>query len=80
MAAPDTSNGASALNEKTGDQREFHGATASHTEGIALVEEAKHASQSEQQMTLRKAIKLYPQAIGWSVLLSSTLIMEGMLQ
>lgn len=42
-----------------------------------LVEDAKHASDSEHEMTLLKAIKTYPQAIGWSVLLSSTLIMEG---
>ena len=42
-----------------------------------LVEDAKHASDSEHQMTLVKAIKTYPKAIGWSVLLSSTLIMEG---
>lgn len=28
-------------------------------------------------MTLLEAIKLYPKAIAWSVLLSSTLIMEG---
>ncbi|KAJ9497583.1 hypothetical protein H2202_007007 [Exophiala xenobiotica] len=49
--------------------------TALHTE--ALSHEAKHASDSEHSMTLMKAIKLYPKAIGWSVLLSSTLIMEG---
>lgn len=42
-----------------------------------LIEEAKHAADAEQRMTLLKAIKLYPKAISWSVLLSSTLIMEG---
>ncbi|KAI1413962.1 sugar transporter [Hypoxylon sp. FL1857] len=42
-----------------------------------LIEEAKHAADAEQHMTLLKAIKLYPKAISWSVLLSSTLIMEG---
>lgn len=80
MALPGAKNGAPTLAEKTGDHREFHEATASHAEGIGFVEEAKHASNSEKQMTLRKAIKLYPQAIGWSVLLSSTLIMEGTLR
>ncbi len=49
--------------------------TALRTE--ALSHEAKHASDSEHTMSLMKAIKLYPKAIGWSVLLSSTLIMEG---
>ncbi|KAI1405018.1 sugar transporter [Hypoxylon fuscum] len=42
-----------------------------------LVLEAKHAADVEQQMTLLKAVKLYPKAIAWSVLLSSTLVMEG---
>lgn len=66
-----------AMIQKTGDQREFDGVTASHTEGVGLAEEAKNASDSEHKMTLARAIKLYPRAIGWSVLLSSTLIMEG---
>ncbi|KAK6077248.1 MFS maltose [Seiridium cupressi] len=48
------------------------------TEGKAtLVTEAKHAADEEHRMTLWTAIRLYPKAIGWSVLLSSTLIMEG---
>ncbi|KAJ9156335.1 Sugar transporter [Pleurostoma richardsiae] len=46
-----------------------------HDEVLAV--EAKHASDNEHQMTLRKALKTYPKAIGWSVLLSATLIMEG---
>ncbi|KAL0472557.1 MFS maltose permease [Neurospora intermedia] len=43
---------------------------------VVLVE-AKHAADTEHEMTLLRAIQLYPKAIGWSVLLSSTLIMEG---
>lgn len=42
-----------------------------------LVTEAKNAADAEHEMTLMQAIKTYPKAIGWSVLLSSTLIMEG---
>ncbi|KAI1383797.1 sugar transporter [Hypoxylon trugodes] len=42
-----------------------------------LVAEAKQATNTEQQMTLLKAVNLYPKAIFWSLLLSSTLIMEG---
>jgi MFS transporter, SP family, general alpha glucoside:H+ symporter len=49
--------------------------TATHDE--ALIVEAKHASDSELQMTLWQAIKLYPKAIAWSLVLSSTLVMEG---
>ncbi|KAI1453835.1 sugar transporter [Annulohypoxylon moriforme] len=51
------------------------GVDVAHDE--TLISDAKHAADAEQQMTLLKAIKLYPKAISWSVLLSSTLIMEG---
>jgi SP family general alpha glucoside:H+ symporter-like MFS transporter len=40
-------------------------------------EEAQHAAADEKSMTLVQAIKLYPKAVGWSVVLSSALIMEG---
>lgn len=40
-------------------------------------QEAKNAAEAERSMTLRQAVKLYPKAIGWSVLLSTALIMEG---
>ncbi|KAM0331331.1 hypothetical protein ACHAQA_003002 [Verticillium albo-atrum] len=43
----------------------------------AIASEAKQAADAEHNMTLLQAIKTYPKAIGWSVLLSSTLIMEG---
>lgn len=43
----------------------------------AVVDEARDASQLEQRMTLREGIKLYPAAIGWSVLLSTAIVMEG---
>lgn len=40
-------------------------------------EEAQHAADDEKSMGLMQAIKLYPKAVGWSVVLSSALIMEG---
>jgi MFS transporter, SP family, general alpha glucoside:H+ symporter len=42
-----------------------------------LIADAKHAADEEHGMSLRTAIRLYPKAIAWSMLLSSTLIMEG---
>lgn len=39
--------------------------------------EAQHAASDEKEMTLLQGLKLYPKAIGWSVVLSSALIMEG---
>lgn len=53
---------------------------AQHDETISpeiLASEAKTAAETEHQMSLWEAVKTYPKAIGWSVLLSSTLIMEG---
>ncbi|SPJ78855.1 probable maltose permease (MalP) [Fusarium torulosum] len=53
---------------------------AQHDETVspqALASEAKVAAEAEHHMTLWEAVKTYPKAIGWSVLLSTTLIMEG---
>ncbi|RGP60897.1 mfs transporter, sp family, general alpha glucoside:h+ symporter [Fusarium sporotrichioides] len=53
---------------------------AQHDEAVApevLASEAKVAAEAEHHMTLWEAVKTYPKAIGWSVLLSTTLIMEG---
>ncbi|KAL6922707.1 hypothetical protein ACHAPO_008519 [Fusarium lateritium] len=53
---------------------------AQHDEAVTpeiLASEAKVAAEAERYMTLWQAVKTYPKAIGWSVLLSTTLIMEG---
>ncbi|KAJ5519231.1 Major facilitator superfamily domain general substrate transporter [Penicillium expansum] len=42
-----------------------------------ILAEGRQAARKEQSMTLWQALRLYPKAVGWSVLLSSTLIMEG---
>lgn len=47
------------------------------TQLVAPNEEAQHAANDEKSMSLFQAIKLYPKAVGWSVVLSSALIMEG---
>jgi SP family general alpha glucoside:H+ symporter-like MFS transporter len=39
--------------------------------------DANKATQSEQNMTLMQGLRLYPKAVGWSVLLSTAIIMEG---
>lgn len=38
---------------------------------------AQHAEAQEKTMSLLEAIKLYPTAIGWSMVLSTALVMEG---
>ncbi|KFY34892.1 hypothetical protein V494_06384 [Pseudogymnoascus sp. VKM F-4513 (FW-928)] len=42
-----------------------------------LIEDAQLGTAKEQQMSIKQAIKLYPKAIGWSILLSTAIIMEG---
>lgn len=42
-----------------------------------LTEDAAKATQAEQTMTLMQGLRLYPKAVGWSVLLSCAIIMEG---
>ncbi|KAI1813365.1 general alpha-glucoside permease [Poronia punctata] len=44
---------------------------------MSLVNEANEANERERGMTLRHAFTIYPKAIGWSMVLSSCLIMEG---
>lgn len=41
------------------------------------IQDAQMATGKEHTMSLRKGIKIYPKAIGWSVLLSTAIIMEG---
>lgn len=50
---------------------------STETKLVAPNEEAQHAAEDEKSMGLIQAIKLYPKAVGWSVVLSSALIMEG---
>ncbi|KAK6506276.1 hypothetical protein TWF506_011194 [Arthrobotrys conoides] len=45
--------------------------------GTDIIAEAAFATEQEGKMTLREGIRLYPHAIGWSVLLSMAIIMEG---
>lgn len=42
-----------------------------------VIEHARAAAHKEQKMTLMQGIKLYPKAIGWSVLISTCIAMEG---
>lgn len=42
-----------------------------------VVHNAKTATEKEQSMTLLQGIKLYPKAVGWSILISTCIAMEG---
>lgn len=38
---------------------------------------AQKATEAEHSMTLMQGLKTYPNAVGWSILLSTCIIMEG---
>ncbi|KAM5343788.1 hypothetical protein ACJ41O_012325 [Fusarium nematophilum] len=42
-----------------------------------VIDHARAAADKEQKMTLIQGIKLYPKAVGWSVLISTCIVMEG---
>ncbi|KAK9322270.1 general substrate transporter [Lipomyces orientalis] len=51
--------------------------TVTQNLGEDLLIEAKDATALEHQMTPRQALKIYPKAVGWSILLSLVIVMEG---
>lgn len=49
---------------------------AGHAKALEqMIENARSATEKEHKMTLMQGIRLYPKAIFWSVLISSTIIM-----
>ncbi len=42
-----------------------------------VIEGARSAASKERSMTLMQGLRLYPKAIGWSVLISTCIVMEG---
>jgi len=49
-----------------------------HSKSTAeVIHNAKQASDNEHRMTLMQGIKLYPKAVGWSILISTCIVMEG---
>lgn len=41
------------------------------------IDDAKVATDKEHKMTLLQGIRLYPKAVGWSILISTCIAMEG---
>ncbi|KAL2075151.1 hypothetical protein VTL71DRAFT_93 [Oculimacula yallundae] len=49
-----------------------------HTKSMnEVIHNAKNATEKEHAMTLWQGLKLYPKAVGWSVLISTCIVMEG---
>lgn len=55
----------------------IHNLAATNPSIAHLSHDAKDATQIEKSMTFSQAIKLYPKAVAWSILLSTAIVMEG---
>ena len=55
----------------------YHGLSAAIPNLRRLSVEARAATKKEHKMTFISGCRLYPKAIGWSLLLSMTIVMEG---
>lgn len=64
-------------NSVTADLEQVRKMSAANADIAQLTEDATKATKSEQNMTLKEGIRLYPKAVAWSVLLSAAIIMEG---
>ncbi|KPI42725.1 General alpha-glucoside permease [Cyphellophora attinorum] len=53
-----------------------HRLNETNTKFVALSGEAKLATEEEKSMTVLEALRLYPRAVGWSVLFSTAIAME----
>jgi hypothetical protein len=54
-----------------------HQIKASGANYDGLVDDAKAGTDAEHQLTLMEAVRKYPCSVGWSVLISMSIIMTG---
>lgn len=59
------------------DDSHFHRMSISNPDLTHLAHDAANATAAERKMSLLEGLKTYPHAVGWSVLFSTALIMEG---
>lgn len=72
----------SGVMSKDADPENMHGERESQTAqsldtNEEEIREAQDATDQEHELTFWKAVRKYPKAIGWSVLLSTAVVMEG---
>lgn len=70
----DTGRNGSIVHVNTNQARKM---SAANPDIIDMTKDAAKATESEHNMTLIQGLRLYPKAVGWSILLSCTIIMEG---
>lgn len=59
------------------DTNAFRRASVVNPDFPTLANDAAKATEAEHSMSLREGIRTYPKAIGWSVLISTAIVMEG---
>ena len=59
------------------DDAAFHRTAAVDPNFGAITDDAAKATQAEHNMTLLEDLRTYPKAVGWSVLISTAVVMEG---
>lgn len=62
-------------NVGTNEYQDFAGARRKSIDHV--INNAQRATEKEHRMTLWQGIKLYPKAVGWSMLISLCIAMEG---
>jgi len=55
----------------------FRRASAINPDFDILTSGAAKATEAEHSMTLREGLRTYPRAVGWSILISTAIVMEG---
>jgi len=66
-----------ATNIVTIDDDAFRRASVVDPNFGAIAEDAAKATQAEHRMTLLEGLRTYPKAVGWSILISTAVVMEG---
>ncbi|GAB7350243.1 hypothetical protein MBLNU459_g0893t1 [Dothideomycetes sp. NU459] len=56
---------------------ERRGSTTTNVDPNELVNAARDATEKEHQMSLLKALRTYPNAVAWSIVASTVIVMEG---
>jgi len=59
------------------DDTAFRRASVVDPNFVAITDDAAKATQAEHNMTLLEGLRTYPKAVGWSILISTAVVMEG---
>ena len=58
-------------------QQEVHGFNLASETTHDMIRQAQEADAADRRLTIREALRKYPKAVFWSMILSTSLIMEG---